>query len=112
MGDFYGTGIEIWAGFGPVRQLLRPVFSCFHGQNVFFQFFFSHFSVFTKKLLDTKVKFEKCFLGVKNDFLWLPVLVIIVEGVCPIRLPLVSFIFRQNSQHVHSVTVRPQFVVS
>ena len=21
----------IWAGFGPVRQLLRPVFSCFHG---------------------------------------------------------------------------------
>ena len=37
MGDFYGTGIEIWAGFGPVRQLLRPVFSCFHGQNFFFK---------------------------------------------------------------------------
>ena len=35
VGDFYGTGIEIWAGFGPVRQLLRPVFSCFHGQNFF-----------------------------------------------------------------------------
>ena len=33
VGDFYGTGIEIWAGFGPVRQLLRPVFSCFHGQR-------------------------------------------------------------------------------
>ena len=44
MGDFYGTGIEIWAGFGPVgiienkfgadyEQLLRPVFSCFHGQK-------------------------------------------------------------------------------
>ena len=33
MGDFYGTGIEIWAGFGPVRQLLRQVFSCFHGQK-------------------------------------------------------------------------------
>ena len=33
MGDFYGTGIEIWAGFGPVRQLLRPFFSCFHGQK-------------------------------------------------------------------------------
>ena len=32
-GDFHGTGIEIWAGFGPVWQLLRPVFSCFHGQN-------------------------------------------------------------------------------
>ena len=36
MGDFYGTRIEIWAGFGPVQQLLRPVFSCFHGQNFFF----------------------------------------------------------------------------
>ena len=45
MGDFYGTGIEIWAGFGLVGitekkniwanygQLLRPVFSCFHGQK-------------------------------------------------------------------------------
>ena len=27
VGDFYGTRIEIWAGFGPVRQLLRLVFS-------------------------------------------------------------------------------------
>ena len=35
MGDFCGTEIEIWAGFGPVWQLLRPVFSCFHGQNFF-----------------------------------------------------------------------------
>ena len=35
MGDFYGTGIEIWAEFGLVRQLLRPVFSCFHGQKIF-----------------------------------------------------------------------------
>ena len=45
MGDFYGTGIEIWAGFGLVgitekkeiwadyEQLLRPVFSCFDGQK-------------------------------------------------------------------------------
>jgi hypothetical protein len=33
VGDFYGTGIEIWAGFGPVRQLLSSVFSCFHGQK-------------------------------------------------------------------------------
>ena len=43
MGDFYGTGIEIWAGFGPVgiteknwvnyEQLLRPVISCFHGKK-------------------------------------------------------------------------------
>ena len=40
MGDFYGTGIVIWAGFGPIgmtekqiwaehEQLLRPIFSCF-----------------------------------------------------------------------------------
>ena len=44
MGDFYGTGIEIWAGFGPVgitkktiwvnyEQLLRPFFSSFRGQK-------------------------------------------------------------------------------
>ena len=33
VGDFYGTGIEIWARFGPVRQLLRLVFSCFHEQK-------------------------------------------------------------------------------
>ena len=49
MGDFYGTGIEIWTGFGPVgitekknwadyEQLLRSVFSCFQGQ-----FFFENF---------------------------------------------------------------------
>ena len=37
MGDFYGIGIEIWAGFGPVWQLLRPVFSCFHVQKIFFK---------------------------------------------------------------------------
>ena len=35
MGVFYGTGIEIWAGFGPVWQLLRPVVSCFLGQKKF-----------------------------------------------------------------------------
>jgi hypothetical protein len=34
VGDFYGTGIEIWAGFGPVWQLLRLFFSCFHGQKI------------------------------------------------------------------------------
>ena len=33
VGDFYGTGIEIWAGFWPARQLLRPVFSCLHVQK-------------------------------------------------------------------------------
>ena len=37
VGDFYVTGIEIWAGFWPVRQLLRPVFSCFHGQKISFK---------------------------------------------------------------------------
>ena len=42
--NFYGTEIEIWAEFGPVgitekkiwddyEQLLRAVFSCFHGQD-------------------------------------------------------------------------------
>ena len=45
MGDFYGTGIEIWAGFGPIgstekkcvwadyEQLLRVFFLCFQGQK-------------------------------------------------------------------------------
>ena len=45
MEDFYGTGIEIWAGIGPIgnaekkkiwadyEQLLRVVFSCFQGQK-------------------------------------------------------------------------------
>ena len=41
--DFFGTGIEIWAGFGPVgikenwndyEQILRLVFSCFQGQKI------------------------------------------------------------------------------
>ena len=49
--NFYGTEIEIWAGFGPVgntetkigvdyEQILRAVFSCFHGQKnglIFFE---------------------------------------------------------------------------
>ena len=45
MGDFYGTGIEIWAGFRLVgitekknwadyEQFLKPFFSCFHGQKI------------------------------------------------------------------------------
>ena len=45
MGGFYGTGIEIWAGFRPVgitekkniwanyEQLLRPVLLSFRGQK-------------------------------------------------------------------------------
>ena len=35
--NFNGTGIEIWAGFGPVRQLLRLFFLFFHGQKIFFK---------------------------------------------------------------------------
>ena len=38
--SFYGSEIEIWAGFGPVGnagkklgQILRAVFSCFHKQK-------------------------------------------------------------------------------
>ena len=37
MGYFYGTGIEIWAGFGQVWQLLKPFFACFHGQKTIFK---------------------------------------------------------------------------
>ena len=37
MGDFYGTGIEIWTGFGLVWQLLRQIFLCFHGQKKVFK---------------------------------------------------------------------------
>ena len=33
MGDIYVAGIEIWAGFGLVWQLLRLVFSCFHDRK-------------------------------------------------------------------------------
>ena len=32
-GGRFLTGIEIWAGFGPVWQLLRPVFPCFDGKK-------------------------------------------------------------------------------
>ena len=36
VGDFYKTGIEIWAGFGPVWQLLRPVFkNIVDSENIF-----------------------------------------------------------------------------
>ena len=47
MGDFYGTGIEIWARFGPMKkkvfanyeQLLSVIFSCFQGQQKTLIFF-------------------------------------------------------------------------
>ena len=48
--NFYGTEMEIWAGLGlrlvgntakklwaDYEQLLRVVFSCFHGQNFVFK---------------------------------------------------------------------------
>ena len=46
LSNFYGTGFEIWTGFGLVgstenkiwayyEQLLRGFFSCFHGQKFF-----------------------------------------------------------------------------
>ena len=34
VGDFYGTRIEIWAEFGPVRQLLRQK-NIADGENIF-----------------------------------------------------------------------------
>ena len=41
MGDFYGTGIEFWAGFGPVgiteKKTFGPIMSNFWGR--FFQVF-------------------------------------------------------------------------
>ena len=48
--NFYGTEIEIWAGFGPFgstekklgvdyEQLLRTFFSCFNGQKKDIYFF-------------------------------------------------------------------------
>ena len=63
------------------EQLLRTVFSCFHGQKLNFLQFFLHCRVRTKKLLDTKVKKNskkiwKYFWGVKIVFLGLAVLVL------------------------------------
>ena len=54
MGDFYGTGIEIWAGFGPIdstekrawtnyEQLLRMVFSCLGAKK--------NFQIFSKNIV-------------------------------------------------------------
>jgi hypothetical protein len=64
---FYGTEIEILAGFGPFgntekkiwanyEQLLRAVFSCFHGQKKGLKFFLRYCSVRTKKLHKMEVK--------------------------------------------------------
>ena len=65
MGDLYGTGIEVWAGFGTIgstekrvradyEQLLRVVFSCFQGKNGSFKK--KHCSVRTKKLQKMKLR--------------------------------------------------------
>ena len=64
--NFYGTEIMIWTGFGPAgntekkigadyERLLRSVFSCFQGQNVFY-LSFKYCSVCTKKLHRMKLK--------------------------------------------------------
>ena len=46
MGDFYGIGIEVWAGFGPIGStekksgpILRVVFICFQGQKKMLKLF-------------------------------------------------------------------------
>ena len=67
---FYGTGIEIWAGFGPIgsikktgsgpimSNLLRVVFM-FSGAKTNVKIFLETFSVYTKKL--HKMKLRKLF---------------------------------------------------
>jgi hypothetical protein len=46
VGDFYGTGIEIWARFGPVWQLLRPVFFMFSWAKKMFKNFLDAENIF------------------------------------------------------------------
>ena len=70
-GDFYVTGIEIWAGFGPVgitenkniwadyQPLLRQFYSNFHEQNFLLKRL-KHRSTWTEKLYQMKLK--KIFL--------------------------------------------------
>jgi hypothetical protein len=79
------------------EQLLRAVFSCFHGQKIEFLIFFLHFRVCTKKLLDTKVKLKKKKLGsilwgLKTGFFRASCFGYRVKGVCPLLLPLVSLL--------------------
>ena len=74
VGDFYGTGIEIWAGFGPggitEKKRFGPIMSNFLGR--FFQVFVGknklklnkkHCSVGTKELHKIKFNF---FFFLKN----------------------------------------------
>ena len=68
MGDFYGTGIEIWAGFGPIgstekkgsgpimSNFLGWFFHVFRGKKKLF-FLKKHCSVHTKKLHKMKLSF-------------------------------------------------------
>ena len=48
------------------EQLLRAVFSCFHGQKINLNFFWKYCSVLTKKLHRIKVK--KYFLKIWEEF--------------------------------------------
>ena len=60
MGDFYGTGIEIWAGFGPIGNTEKRVWADYEqllrGKK-YFRFFLKHCSVRTKNLHKLKLIF-------------------------------------------------------
>ena len=63
------------------EQLLRAVFTCFHGQKLILKKIVLHCRVRTKKLLDTKVNFfllnlGSIFGGLKDVFSELAVLVL------------------------------------
>ena len=38
MGDFYGIGIEIWAGFGPVGITEKKIWADYELLGLFFKF--------------------------------------------------------------------------
>ena len=72
VGNFYRTGIKMWAGFGPIdsikkkglgRLLLRVFFSYFQGQKML-NFLKKHYSVRTKKF--HKIKLKKIFFSLKK----------------------------------------------
>ena len=86
MGDFYGTGIEIWTGFGPIGSTEKkgsgPImsnfwgcfFHVFSGKKKMYFFFKKHCIVLTKNL--HKMKLEKKILKnlkkkTKKHFLFL-----------------------------------------
>ena len=90
--------IPIFAQNGPFGQHwkkivceLRAVYSCFHGKILIFRFFYIvAFALKTCLIQKWKKKKNGKYLGGGLSFLGLAVLVIIVKGVCPLLLPLVS----------------------